>query len=205
MMLTLTCSTAYADSNDDTSAPVSDAAYLTDIGGYACYQRDGNYWTVIDGEEYLVIDTRPALKTTNAQNITVKAQNNSLPFPTGWGNDTYYGLLADGSSYTGDVNLSKGDYYSPIFEVNPEFNDFRFQISSNHFIGNYNYKFYFYYHHKSPINQWDPEYASVSFGWPINTKVLIPGTASGIIDGLGVNILKEGSSSINFKLTITPQ
>ncbi len=83
--------------------------------------------------------------------------------------------------------------------------DIAFQISSNHFMGSYGYNFTFYYHHQSQINQWDPEPARVTFGWPIDTKVLIPGTASGIIDGLGVNIEKEGSSSIGFKLTITPQ
>lgn len=201
MMLTLTCSTAYADSNADTSVPVSDAAYLTDIGGYACYQRDENYWTVIDGEEYLVVDTRAILAPSSKQAATY-ALRTSIDAPSGWGNSIHVNL-PDGNSYTDSVDLSNGDYYSPIYEVTPKMNDYRFKFDTNHIVS-HTYDLIFYYHFQSPVDEWHPEPVTLTFSCIPGYKIIMPGTMSGIIDGVGVKIKSSSPGRRDFKYTITP-
>lgn len=200
-MVTIACGTAYADSNVDTSIAISETAELTDIGGYACYERDGNYWTVLDGEEYLVIDTRDVLAKAGewAGTNSVKA---SIGEPTGWKNNTHISL-ANGASYTDDVYITQGDYYSPIFEVTPNMTDFRFRFKTNHFL-TYSYEITFWYHFQNPINEWHPETVTIKFNSLGNNKIISPGTMSGVIDGVGIEIDSANSSQKDFEYTFTP-
>lgn len=210
MMLTLTCGTAYADSNVDTSVAVSETAELTDIGGYACYERDGNYWTMIDGEEYFVVDTREALEAvssaetvSNAQTAAVTPLADTVTPPPGWNNSTFMWIYNE-QTYTDKVDLSRGDYCSDILNMTPIMKDFKFTIKTNH-IRNHNYDFQFYYHHSSPINKWDCESANITFNGIINFKVLIPGTASGIIDYVGIKVLSSSEGRRDFQYWFTPK
>lgn len=200
-MVAIACGTAYADSNVDTSIAISETAELTDIGGYACYERDGNYWTVLDGEEYLVIDTRDVLAKASELVGTNNVQA-SIGEPTGWKNNTHISL-PNGSSYTGNVYITQGDYYSPIFEVTPTMNDFRFKFDTDHILV-YSYEMTFWYHFQSPLNQWHPETVKISFSGIPGYKIIMPGTMSGIIDGLGIEINSANSSQKDFKYTLTP-
>lgn len=200
-VMALSCTTAYAESSANTSAAISETTELTDIGGYACYQRDGNFWTVIDDEEYLVVDTRPVLDKIKNQ-YSINSTNASIGAPAGWKNVKYVSLL-DGQSYTDNVDIKSGDYYSPIFKVTPKMNDFRFKFDTNHFLS-YTYDMTFWYHFQSPLDEWDAECVTITFNGIPGYKIIMPGTMSGIIDGVGVEITSATSSQKNFKYTITP-
>ncbi len=199
MMLTLTCGTAYADSNVDSPVAISETAELTDIGGYACYQKDGNFWTLIDGEECLVIDTRDWAFSSDTSMATY-SQNASVGTPTNWGNMTYV-PLPDGTSYTDSVDLSKGNYYSPIYETTPSRDEFKFKFDTNHII-NHTYTITFWYHFES-TNEWHPETVTLTFNGIPGFKIIYPGSLVKVIDSMCVEIDANSPGRDDFKYTIT--
>jgi len=190
--------TAYAEDGAINTTSFVDNEELTDICGYMCYQRDGNFFTMLDGEEYLVIDTRETLENSNSP-LTTYA---SFSVPSGWGNSSFISL-PDGQSYTDSVDISIGDYYSPIYMVTPKMTDFRFEIDTDHVL-NHQYYIKFYYHFQSPLNSWHIEDATITFNLIPGYKIIVPGTMSGIIDGVGIRILDTSEGRDDFDYTITP-
>ena len=198
-MMAIPCGTAYADSNVDTFVAISETAELTNIGGYACYERDGNFWTLIDGEEYLVIDTRDWAIGSDTS-MTTYSQNASVGAPTNWGNMTYV-PLPDGTSYTDSVDLSKGNYYSPIYETTPSRDEFKFKFDTNHVL-NHTYNMTFWYHFES-TDEWHPEPVTITFNGIPGFKIIHPGTLVNVIDAMGVEIDADSTGRNDFKYTIT--
>ena len=91
------------------SAEVNSTASNTIIyNGYECYKRGEQYYTLIDGEEYLVLVATEENKVTDP-NLIAELENSitrSL-------NDTIY--LSDGTVYESRVDLTPGGYQSPTF------------------------------------------------------------------------------------------
>lgn len=86
------------------------------IDGYDCYLKDGEYFTVIDGKEYMIInlDSNDNIVTDEALIDELNATTISDYPSSSWGNRRLYDLRADGS-YSERVNLNNGAYYSPSF------------------------------------------------------------------------------------------
>ncbi len=198
MMLTLTCGTAYADSNVDVPVSVSETVELTDIGGYACYQRDGNYWTMLDGEECLVIDL-----STLAGTLSEPASATSSITPPPYWNNNEFVYLSDYDGYSGEVDLSKGDFYSPVFEVSPELADCRIDFKTDHIKPN-KYKIKIWTHHMAPVNEWVPYTTEHNFNLVARSMVLLTGSESKVSDAFGFKIYADSLGRDDFSYKVMP-
>lgn len=153
---------------------------------------------MLDGEEYLVIDLcSMALSADNTNSTYV-----SINTPPGWGNNTFV-TLRDYQTYSGKVDLSKGDFYSPIFEIAPELADCRFDFSTNHIVNN-KYYMRIWSHYKKPLDNWEPYYSEETFNLVIHTKVLLTGSSSSLIDAFGFEILSDSPGRDDFSYTVKP-
>lgn len=103
---------------------------LTDIHGYMCYERDGEYWTNLDGVEYLVINLdNLAVVSDEAdafENNSSAYSSNAIDCPIGtpsqYGWWTYTGWvdLRNGGSYKDRCYLTYGNYHCPIYVFSPK-------------------------------------------------------------------------------------
>lgn len=82
---------------------------LTDIHGYMCYERDGEYWTVLDGVEYLVLDLDTFVPVES--DVNPLERNFPMGKPSGWGNDETIELTYSNPSYEDFCDLSGGKNY----------------------------------------------------------------------------------------------
>ena len=176
------------------------------IHGYQCYEKEGNYWTQIDGEEYLVIDVN---QEADSKNTTSYTQANTrrlaanISTPPLWTNNQTIDLT-DGSSYDGRGDITSSDYCTPVFEVEPTISDFRFSIYSGFWL-NTKYNITIYVHHQSPINEWHSAGTyEITFNLANQTKVILLGTAGTIIDGFAVKYLQSSTGEDEFDYRITP-
>ena len=182
-----------------------------DINGYACYERDGSYWTEIDGIEYLVIDvssyysdmmsTRSVYSRNYARST---AGNNGIGTPGLWTNNQVVDLTGAGKSYTVKCNITNGDHCSPVFKVTPVLNDYRFKISTGLWWSN-EYIVDIYYHIQDPINTWHSQPRKrLVFNLMVPYHLLITGTPSSITDGLAIRVSGSSSGQKQFDYTVTP-
>lgn len=198
-MMTLTCGTAYADSNVDTTVAISESAELTDIGGFACYQRDGNYWTMLDGEECLVIDFQDMVPTNNSISTT-SAQETDSKFLSSWKNKAYIPLSPE-TSYKTQIDLSYGDYYSPIFELSKFMDNQYMELSTNHIVKNsYDIEIYMKYQNMS---EWLMKPVNITFNIFAKTHVIWVGLGSGYLDCVGMRFLSSSTGRNDFECTFT--
>ena len=202
-MMTLTCGTAYADSNVDTTVAISESAELTDIGGFACYQRDGNYWTMLDGEEYLVIDFRDILPTNNFISTTNTQEPDSKSLSS-WENKAYIPLSPE-TSYKTQIDLSNGDYYSPIFELshfsNGTYNGY-IQLSTNHIVNN-SYDIEIYVRYQNMTDWFMDGTRHLTFNIFGKTQAILIGGASFDVDCVGLKFLSSSTGRDDFECTFT--
>lgn len=202
-MMTLTCGTAYADSNVDTTVAISESAELTDIGGFACYQRDGNYWTMLDGEECLVIDFQDMVPTNNSISTT-SAQETDSKFLSSWKNKAYIPLSPE-TSYKTQIDLSNGDYYSPIFELshfpNHTYNGY-IQLSTNHIV-NHSYDIEIYVKYQNLTDWFMDGTRHLTFNIVGKTQVIIIGGGGYDVDCVGLRFLSSSTGRDDFECTFT--
>lgn len=61
---------------------------LTDVHGYMCYEREGEYWTMLDGEECMVIDLDQLIAEGEAEECTavLSTASGDIGCPNGWMN-----------------------------------------------------------------------------------------------------------------------
>ena len=52
----ITATTSAYAADVSTMSDLNEVGETINIGGYECYERDGQYWTIDDGDECLVID-----------------------------------------------------------------------------------------------------------------------------------------------------
>lgn len=124
----LTASAIALTANVSAAAEAVSAPQLTDIHGYACYERDGEYWTVIDGQEYLVIDLDSFIESEpqtpfnedSCSPYSTQATTSPIGKPDGHINPNWVDLTATGGSYEDKCYLTYGTYYSPVFCLDSE-------------------------------------------------------------------------------------
>lgn len=88
------------------------------LGELECWIEDGEYYTEVDGEKYMVLVLGNDEKVTDQALIDQlnesRSANDRNTYPNGWPDKTEYDL-SDDQEYSAYVNLASGDYYSPIF------------------------------------------------------------------------------------------
>ncbi|MGN0680379.1 MAG: hypothetical protein ACI4JS_11990 [Oscillospiraceae bacterium] len=95
---------------------IEDSSYM--LAGHYCYEHDGNYWTNIDGESYLVVNLDEI--SDNQLNTVSSISGYSVqnyPFAS-WGNKTQK-PVPHGSSYNGSANVTENNDFTPVFKVYP--------------------------------------------------------------------------------------
>lgn len=84
---------------------ISTTADTVRVGNYDCLEKNGQYFTEINGELYMVI---------NLDELEWKQEGISRASSVGWLNGQEVDI-SDGDKYNGTVNMKNGDYSTPIF------------------------------------------------------------------------------------------
>lgn len=179
-------------------AETADSVRYIDINGYDCYERDGYYWTVIDGIEYLVIDLSDSVSAGN----DITTYSSPMGTPPNWANNQEVTLTESSPSYTDTCNLKNGDYCSPIYKINPKKTDYRISIYSGVWLNN-TYDIEFYTHLQYDLGGWHMEKNTITFNVLLNTYFLLTGTPSTVIDGFALRFLSSstGQKDLDYKIT----
>lgn len=93
------------------------------VAGYTCTVEDGQYYTEIDGEWYLVINLDDFLPEYLKDSTAAYPERESLQFNT---------LASDHELYSDTVNLNRGEYISPAIDCNPSIG-FKLKILNSFF------------------------------------------------------------------------
>ncbi len=173
------------------------------IDGFECYQKNGNYVTEIDGEEYIVI-------SLNLDNIDINSGANAriTPYspttpPAFWSNSTIIDRT-DGSRYDGTCNISTSDYCSPVIKGTTSISNCKYSIYCDDFILPNTYKMDVHVFIGDGVTNWQKgDTITVSFSIAAHQRVLISGTSNRAITGIAFKVLKDGSSgNSSFNYTV---
>lgn len=93
------------------------------IHGYDCTVENGQYYTEIDGEWYLVINLDDFLPEYLKDSTAAYPERESLQLNT---------LASDHELYSDTVNLNRGEYISPAIDCNPSIG-FKLKILNSFF------------------------------------------------------------------------
>lgn len=161
---------------------------MIDINGFSCYEIDGNYFTTIEGDSYLVI---------NLDECVWRAENTALSRAS---IDWMYGTqvdISDGSRYNGTLNISTSDDSTPIFiGYDPSGTTYNSRISYNleaGFIFNNSYSVdvhVFDY----PSSSWSTTNVTLTFNITGQHKILFTGMTNSAPTKMCLTFLKEGST-----------
>lgn len=166
--------------------------YHVQIGDYECYVANGQYYTEIDGETYLVIDLDEGAAEKNNSNISAYANN--------WQNGSVVDI-SDGSSYSDTINASKADDCTPIFIGNPT-NGYKFTTAYLWGINSYNVNIHYFSYVN---NNWFSQNKKLTFYMEILPyNILFTGSASEAITKICVEFYHDGSTG-TFPFTYTMQ
>lgn len=192
--------------NASVAAEAFEESPLTDINGYMCYERDGQYWTKDNGEEYLVIDIDSLVLASAefnlSENISSTYSTQAIDCPIG--KPDQYGLwiytgwvdLRDKEEHEDRCYLTYGDYYSPIYVFNTKptnghLYESRFSLSTQVVLPN-TYDITFSFHLQNSI--WTtPSTTSVTFSLFSPVKAILTGSMGPLMDGIAIRF--EDSSS----------
>lgn len=179
--------------------PSAEPIATVDIKGYSCYERDGHYWTILDGEEYLVIDVGDIEDyVTNPNEINIYSQTSTTAIdelPPFWTNSSIVNV-PHGFEHTEVADLSNGDYCSPIFQISPVANDnsVRYRLKC-YFTLNTDVKVETYLFN-SLVGKWDLYSTDVfTFNALINYHIVWAGSASLYMNGVALRFLQNGSNT----------
>ncbi len=170
--------TATTDVSDD----------MVNINGYQCYEMDGQYYTIIDDEEYLVIDTNKLFAETIGEQISAQNDENPIGMPPNWTNYVRV-TLEDGVKYVDTCDISNGiRYCSPVFEITPKANcDYRMKITTGQWLSN-KYTFNVYFHAMNYVGDWTCTDTITHTFSLFNSQCLIfTGTASNVYDAFAMS------------------
>lgn len=81
------------------------------VGDYDCIEIDGQYYTVIDGVEYIVLSFTEKNKVKD-KNLIAELESRSMSKATF--------DLSTGATYSGTANLSSGNSWTPTFILGPK-------------------------------------------------------------------------------------
>lgn len=184
--------------NLSTAAEAISEPELTNIHGYMCYERDGEYWTMLDGVEYLVLDLDTFMPVESDE---VVAKRISKGKPAGWTNDRVVNLTASKPSYEDFCDLSKGNYCSPVYEFDPTGALCSAEISTKVLLSQtYDVNIYTY---QGAGLSWISEKHTFTFNMFQPRHLLFTGTAGHIITGLALEFLSSSTGQKDLYYTIT--
>lgn len=163
----------------------SSSSDLINIGGYNCYEKSGQYFTIIDGEEYLAIDVRNILPESSDNAVFALESVHPISKPRGWKNDERF-TLADGEKHTDTCDISDGtEYHTPVFEITPKkdlTDDYRLRIGTGQWLTN-EYTIEFIFHSQWPIDEWlSMDTHTLKFNLFSSNHVIFIGTADTAFD-----------------------
>lgn len=182
-----------------------------EINGFSCYERDGEYWTVLDGEEFLVINldnfTKPAAEDDSGINpcsgIVDECPIGTPPLLTDW---IYNGCVElngqNNYTYEDRCYLTYGDYYSPIYYFVPKISSAEYVAKIyTHDIFADTYEFNVW-RHDTQTKNWIPVITS-SFNILLHERMLLTGSLTQIVDGIAFKFLADGVFDKELYYTIT--
>lgn len=190
--MTVTTSAYAADVT--TASDINEDGGTINIGGYECYERDGQYWTIDDGEECLVIDVGDCEDYGVCAPASV---DDDIPFPPNWTNSRV--LYSPHNTVREDTaDLSKGDYCSPLFRVFPVAGDNGFNLKFRlicSFVPSKKLNITFYTYSSSG-QSWDGYTETISFG--SNSKyVILVGSAIRTTGAIAMRFNKAQSDNVS--------
>ena len=97
-----------------TNETVEQTRETVQIGGYDCWEEDGNYFAMIDGEVTLIIDFTDMDRLSKCVTVTKNEAPSASPAYIG---DRFEEDLSDGHEYAGRMDITNGDCSTPIFYV----------------------------------------------------------------------------------------
>lgn len=116
MALSVTMALSTGGATAEVVSSEEDSSYM--LAGHRCYERDGNYWTNIDGESYLVFNLDEI--SFNPSNSVASISDNVIqdyPFES-WGNKTQMSV-PHGFSYSGTADVTESNDFTPVLKVYP--------------------------------------------------------------------------------------
>lgn len=210
----LTASAIALTANVSAAAETVSAPQLTDIHGYACYERDGEYWTVIDGQEYLVIDldsfieneSQTPFNEDSCSPYSTQATTSPIGKPDGHIRQDWVNLTEAGGSYEDRCYLTYGNYYSPVYYFVNEGNN-RSEVTANistKVVFNNTYYIDVWVHTVDYTGAWHKVGIKKRFDFnafnPI--RALFTGTPNQIIDGLALVFLDDSPGQKELYYTV---
>lgn len=183
---------------------------LTDIHGYMCYERDGQYWTLLDGEEYMVIDldnymtsgTEGSFIDNEASLYSIQSNDSPIGLPTADWYDCGYIDMRQIHSYTDGCYISSGNqdskiYYYPTKNGNASYVA---TISTKQVLNN-TYYTYVYLHNSDSVD-WTPISTTITFNVLQPVHMLYTSSLTQNIDGFAIRFLKTSPGEKTFYYTI---
>lgn len=184
---------------------------LVNINGYSCYEKDGQYWTTLDGGEYLIlnlddhnmVDAGASFANSELSQYSASSSDCPIGTPGGW---YYCGYIdfSSGGSYTEGCYISTGDYDSKIYYTGPLAQTAKYiaKISTKQILTNtYNAKIYLHNTYQNKLET--PISKSLSFSIGTPAHILVTGTASQLYDGFALKFLQNSTGETPFYYTIT--
>lgn len=163
---------------------------LIQVGEYMCYEANGQYFTEIDGETFLVINLD--CKETITDNLDIST------YSTDWMNGRVVDI-SDGSYYSDTMNASKSDDCTPIIVGKPT-NGYKFSIAYLPWVNNYNVNIHYY---DSSLNIWRHEEKTLTFIMEIVTyNILFTASASQLISKICVEFYNSSTGRFPFTYRI---
>lgn len=165
---------AFASSTDESVAIAAAAnAEFVDINGYNCRLVDGEYVTVIDGEEYIVIDLGSGI-SDGISTYSFRDPWDGVPQVD----------VSDGSEYTASVDLTLGDYKSPIYYTGTSNPDLSAYIGTGYWVPQL---YHFQIHTYEPATGWTLQ-VDRNLWLGNGHKYLLTGTPALIIEKIAFEI-----------------
>lgn len=176
---------------------------IVNVGGYQCFENDGNLWTYVDGEKYLVIDVDSPISECGTEVKTdTLTRGSSIGVPTGWKNSTKIDLSSV-ESYEDTGDITNSDYCSPVFSVEPSTGGVYCNLYAGFWL-NTEYIIQIYTHNTLNTGwNYQGEY-NIVFNVASQTKILFVGTASTIVNGFALKFLKtsSGEKIFDYKVSV---
>ncbi|MBQ9949016.1 MAG: hypothetical protein IJO91_11585 [Oscillospiraceae bacterium] len=151
------------------------------VGEYQCYVENGQYYTVLDGETYLVINLDEAMPCSSNDGVSVASVQ------------TDQEIDINGSSYNGQIDISNGDFATPIFCGDENGLPRGYQISTGFIFENV--------YQVTPrvfntaYNAWvNQNTVTIAFGLFQQTKILYTGTTATVCSKAQFIFHKDGST-----------
>ena len=194
-----------------TSVTVFAENNVTMIAGYECYERDGEYYTMIDGTEYHIvmfeeteIVTDPVL-LEQLNSLFDENSNARNGYPSSWPNARTLDI-SDGSTYTARANLNYADYYSPglIVDISADGNGSAGTIRVDYVTspGTTTYYIDVTFHFYS-VGEWKSTTKKIGFNSEIKNHILFMGTTATTIDKVCFKLAKNGAGNGAFDFSYT--